>query len=400
MDILCLMGLFPDEYRAQIEKDSIKGMQNAANKLQWAIVRGLDQIVDVKASIVNSLYIGSYPKRYKKLMIPSFPFHHKEGANDINVGFCNLSGLKFFSRYFSARKAVVKWAKSKSDDKKVLLIYAMTTPFVNIAEYIKKKFPEIKICLVVPDLPEHMRPGKSDSKSFYSILKQREIKMLRRMLKKVDSYVLLTDAMKEWFGYPITYTVVEGIAMPTSVSTESVEKKKTILYAGGINVQYGTLDLVKSFIATGRDDWELSLYGDGSALEQIREVAKDHPNVKLHGMVPNTTVVAAQKEAAVLVNPRKNQIFTKYSFPSKILEYMSSGTPVLAYKLDGIPNEYDPYFFHIEDTENGLTNALEHVMSLTDEERADMGEKARTFVAENKNPRCQCQKIVDMLNNL
>ena len=64
MDILCLMGLFPDEFREEIQKDSKKGIQNAANKLQWAIVKGLDQIQDVNVSIINSLYIGSYPKKY------------------------------------------------------------------------------------------------------------------------------------------------------------------------------------------------------------------------------------------------------------------------------------------------------------------------------------------------
>ena len=38
------------------------------------------------------------------------------------------------------------------------------------------------------------------------------------------------------------------------------------------------------------------------------------------------------------VNPRQNnEEFTKYSFPSKTMEYLASGVPVVAYKLDGIP---------------------------------------------------------------
>ena len=43
MNILCLMGLFPEEYEAEILKNSVSGVQNAANKLQWAIVDGLNR---------------------------------------------------------------------------------------------------------------------------------------------------------------------------------------------------------------------------------------------------------------------------------------------------------------------------------------------------------------------
>ena len=108
MDILCLMGLFPDEYRKEIEKDSKFGMQNAANKLQWEIVRGLDRVDGVDTKIVNSLYIGAYPKRYRRMRIPTFSFAHRDGARDINVGFCNLPLVKLLSRYLGVKKEVRK----------------------------------------------------------------------------------------------------------------------------------------------------------------------------------------------------------------------------------------------------------------------------------------------------
>ena len=39
-------------------------------------------------------------------------------------------------------------------------------------------------------------------------------------------------------------------------------------------------------------------------------------------------------------------------------------------------------------------------MSLTDDERAEMGKRAKNFVAEYKNPKKQCEKIVKMLSAL
>ncbi len=401
MDILCLMGLFPEEYREEIEKQSKRGIQYAANKLQWAIVKGLDEIEDVNVKIANSLYIGSYPKKYSKLMIPTFEFKHSEKATgDINIGFCNLMGYKFLSRYLSIKKVVREWAETPSDSQKVLLAYALTTPFTDIAGYVKKKYPDIKVCIVVPDLPEYMSTS-TKRRIFYDVAKKIQIKLIRKSIKDVDCYVLLTDTMKEWFGYPVTYTVVEGIATAKIDTDEAVaDRKHTVLYAGGIKREYGTVDLVEAFIKQNRSDWELVIYGDGTAMEEIKELSREYPNIHIMGSTPNQTVVEEQKKSSILVNPRKNQPFTRYSFPSKIMEYMSSGTPVLAYKLDGMPDEYDDYYYRIDEAVGGFEKSLGFVMSLTDDERAEMGKRAKNFVAEYKNPKKQCEKIVKMLSAL
>ena len=399
MDILCLMGLFPKEYLDQIQQDSIGGLQYAADKLQWAIVNGLDQIDGVKVRIANSLYIGSYPKRYKKIKIPTFNFKHNETAeNDINVGFCNLMGYKFFSKYVNAKKVIKQWAKEQNGEQKVLLAYALTTPFCQLCDYVKKHYPEIKVCIVVPDLPEYM--STSQKKNLRSKIKSVEIKFLKKATRNLDCFVFIADAMKEWFEKPVKYTVVEGIAAgATGDSVPAEERKKSIIYAGGIKREYGVVDLVEAFIKADNPEWELVIYGGGTAVDEIKTICDGRTDVKLMGSVPNAEVVAAQKTASLLVNPRKNQVFTKYSFPSKVLEYMSSGTPMLAYKLDGIPDEYDPYYYRISEEENGFAEALKNVMSLSAEERCEMGERAKRFVRENKNPKSQCERIINLISS-
>lgn len=399
-DIVCLTGLFPEEYVDEINKYSLTGVQNAANKLQWGIVKGLDGLGE-NVTIFNSIYVGSYPRLYRKIMIPTFHFSHGLEKNDINIGFINIAGIKVLSRYYTVKRELDKWASVDSGREKVLLIYAMTTPFAQLAGYIKRKYSSIKVIYIIPDLPMYMNVTKVQESSVYRTRKKIEEFLFHRSLKNVDGYVLLTDGMKEWFTTDIKYTVVEGMAtIDNTIDVDDIKKKKQILYAGGIKREYGVIDLVSAFSQIDDPEWELVIYGDGTDMESVCEYAKRDVRIKIMGSAPNAVVMKHQREAALLINPRKNQEMAKYSFPSKTLEYMLSGTPMLGYKLAGIPEEYYDNMFVIQDSENGMEEALRKAMDLPETERIKMGEKAKHFVVKEKNPEKQCQKILELIGRL
>lgn len=399
-DIVCLTGLFPEEYVDEINKYSLTGVQNAANKLQWGIVKGLDGLGE-NVTIFNSIYVGSYPRLYRKIMIPTFHFSHGAEKNDINIGFINIAGIKVLSRYYTVKRELDKWASVDSGREKVLLIYAMTTPFAQLAGYIKRKYSSIKVIYIIPDLPMYMNVTKVQESAVYRTRKKIEEFLFHRSLKNVDGYVLLTDGMKEWFTTDINYTVVEGMAtIDNTIDVDDIKKKKQILYAGGIKREYGVIDLVSAFSQIDDPEWELVIYGDGTDMESVCEYAKRDVRIKIMGSAPNAVVMKHQREAALLINPRKNQEMAKYSFPSKTLEYMLSGTPMLGYKLAGIPEEYYDNMFVIQDSENGMEEALRKAMDLPETERIKMGEKAKHFVIKEKTPEKQCKKILELIGRL
>lgn len=399
-DIVCLTGLFPEEYVDEINKYSLTGVQNAANKLQWGIVKGLDALGE-NVTVFNSIYVGSYPRLYRKIMIPTFHFSHGSEKNDINIGFINIAGIKVLSRYYTVKRELDKWASVDSGREKVLLIYAMTTPFAQLAGYIKRKYSSIKVIYIIPDLPMYMNVTKVQESLVYRTRKKIEEFLFHRSLKNVDGYVLLTDGMKEWFTTDINYTVVEGMAtIDNTIDVDDIKKKKQILYAGGIKREYGVIDLVSAFSQIDDPEWELVIYGDGTDMESVCEYAKKDVRIKIMGSAPNAVVMKHQREAALLINPRKNQEMAKYSFPSKTLEYMLSGTPMLGYKLAGIPEEYYDNMFVIQDSENGMEEALRKAMNLPEAERIKMGEKAKNFVVKEKNPEKQCKKILELIGRL
>ena len=73
---------------------------------------------------------------------------------------------------------------------------------------------------------------------------------------------------------------------------------------------------------------------------------------------------------------------------------------MLGYKLAGIPEEYYDNMFVIQDSENGMEEALRKAMNLPEAERIKMGEKAKNFVVKEKNPEKQCKKILELIGRL
>ena len=104
----------------------------------------------------------------------------------------------------------------------------------------------------------------------------------------------------------------------------------------------------------------------------------------------------------MLVNPRQNTgEYVKYSFPSKLMEYMASGTPVVAYPLAGVPQDYREYFYLVPDHEiDSLASTIQRVLATPGEERSRIGQRARDFVLQEKSPEVQTAKILQMISDI
>ena len=196
---------------------------------------------------------------------------------------------------------------------------------------------------------------------------------------------------------------MEGIATETEIQrhTKAENEIKTVLYSGTLHKRFGVLNLVHAFGLIENPSYKLVICGIGDSEKEIKDVAAKDPRIDFRGQLDRKDILKLQQEATVLVNPRQNnEEFTKYSFPSKNLEYLSSGTPLVAYKLDGIPDEYDDFINYVPDNSpETLANKLIEVCEQSPQKRRSHGEAARKFVLENKNAVVQTKKILDLLEN-
>ena len=250
-----------------------------------------------------------------------------------------------------------------------------------------------KPCIgIVTDLPD-MLSGSSFSK-----------KLANFVIYHCTHYVLLTEAMNDYIqNKDKPYVVLEGHSDISMGEKEpSMDKKKpirTVFYAGGVSRQYGLEDLAEGFLLADIPNTRLEIYGPGDYVKDLQQLAEKDPRIIYGGMLLNTEIVTKEQEATLLVNPRPtHEEFVKYSFPSKTMEYMASGTPVLTTRLPGMPKEYYPYVDFIEEeSAGGIAAALKKVLSHSDEELFHKGMAARAFVLEGRNNVVQAKKLLQML---
>lgn len=352
MKILFLCGVYADENENEILNNTIGCAEQSANIFQKKLVYGLKNN-KYQYKIISAPFIGAYPIRYKKMRFKSFTVSQSEFQY---VPFNNIWGIRNFSREKSMKKAIRNYFSHESEEEFLIMVYCAHTPFLEAALYAKKLRPKSKICFIVPDLPQYMNLNEGHRK-FYNFAKIFDIKKMYKSINCVDSFVLLTEPMKEVLNVNNRpYMVVEGIVDIISEKSSaflSDDNLCRIVYTGKLNVKFGIIDLVNAFMKIGNPNYRLILCGDGDAKEFVINASTKDKRIEYKGQVP----VAAAKEyinsADILVNPRQNNDeYTKYSFPSKTIEYLLSGKPVISFFLNGMPEIYKKFLIILDSFDN------------------------------------------------
>jgi glycosyltransferase involved in cell wall biosynthesis len=397
MKIIFIGGLFPEKLQAEIERKSKGTIDYAADTLQKALIEGLDNYTNY-LKIINLPFLNIYPF-YSAMRIRSFNFSHNQFSDHVNVGFLNLPIFKKISRYINTKKELNRSITTKEE---VILIYSLHTPFIRAAIGIKRKFPSIKVCVIVPDL---MQFTSEESRwSLLRFINNKERQLLNGLLEEVDGFVVLSDLMHDALNIKERPWVrVEGIFNKKDIQC-NVEKEnfKTIMYSGALAKRYGIMNLLNAFSNINEQDYRLWICGNGDCKDEIIKRAELDNRIIYFGQIPRNEVLKLQKKATILINPRtSNGEFTKFSFPSKLMEYLGSGTPCIIHRLPGIPDEYYQYVFVAkEETVEGLKSSIINLCSKNSSELKQMGELAKNFVMNDKTPIKQCHKIVKMLSSL
>ena len=243
---------------------------------------------------------------------------------------------------------------------------------------------------IVTDLPEFMT----------SDLLYRHI--VNRVISLSTCYVFLAEKMNEKLnpeGKP--YALMEGLCDPDEFPAISRTHNHSIIYAGNLDDGNGAWQLIQAFQKWNQCDYTLEIYGDGDDEERIRKAADHSEKIVFGGLLKNSEIVDKLSSAALLVNPRPTSSpFVQYSFPSKTMEYMASGTPFASTRLPSIPEEYFRYIGSLGT--GGEEEILDYLFRFSAADYhglLERAEAARTFVKEEKNNRIQTLNMLKVLRS-
>lgn len=385
MRVIYIASVFDDEC-LQKKFNSKPVLPYAANRYNTLLFEGIVKngietnvlsVVPINRTIYKKMLFRGYTKKSKNLCIRFLSQINLPGLKNI---FNILSG--FFKTLFAPKGSII--------------VCDVLVVSVCLGAFWAAKLRGFKKLGIVTDLPKFLCISQS---SFM-------LKINNKIIADSDAYVFLTEQMNDEVNpAKKPYIVLEGHAnedMQDAMHLPFLGNTKNVMYAGALEKIYGIEMLCEAFLDIALPNEFLHIYGNGNYAEELSILAKENKNIIYHGNRPNHEIVEAELRATLLVNPRPTDgEYTKFSFPSKTLEYMVSGTPVLSSRLAGIPAEYEDYIFYFDDnTKESLGKQLRKILDLSPEVLEAKGAAAKSFALKKKSNVIQSKKIIDFCRSL
>lgn len=379
------------------------GPSVAGNKMQLGIIKELKKLHD-NITVATEIPIASYP-RERKIIIKASDI---EVADDIQakvVPFINIFLLKQISIIICAFLVLLKWSIRNKREKKVIITFN-SFPYISIPTILTSKLFKIKMICIFADPPiDSVNRGLLGK-----IAQFFERKSTEKNIKDYDGIVALNKKAIEKYAPNTKFVLVDGgFDISDKPQNEPggqwLEYSEgdiiDIVFSGGLYEYNGLKNLVEAFKSIENDNLRLNIYGEGPLKDFIKNATQTDCRIVYHGNVSNDKMLIIQQNAGVLINPRPtSDPISLYTFPSKMIEYMLSGTPVITTKLNGLTPDYLNNVFFIEDNSIlEIEKGIKFVTELEKEQLINKAKEARTFIISNKTWEIQSKKIYQFIND-
>lgn len=349
----------------------------------WSLTRALS--THNQLTLISSIPIQNYPLA-NKIFFGGGKFS-VENISGFYVPFINLLIFKHLTRLISTFFILIYLYKVSKPQ--AIFIHGVHSPYLLLAALLSSF--DIKTAVIVTDPPGVIK--KTDS-FLARYLKNLDAKLVKYLLNKSGLVVslspkLLLDLDKPKFKLTFPGFLNKNFKKHIDISINRGKRKKNnkfrIVYAGGLHKEYGVRNLVDAVLTLNKNlEIELLLFGKGNELNYIKEVSSIDSRIIYGGFVNNAQVALELTHANLLINPRPTDLeFASLSFPSKLIEYMYSGTPILTTRIQSIPDNFKDCFFFIDDESiEGIQKSILTTFNLTEDERKIKSEHAKNTVTE------------------
>lgn len=278
-----------------------------------------------------------------------------------------------------ARVARIHWAT------RIDVVHVHNMPDVLVLIGLVPRLTGAKVILDLHDpMPEvfQVKYGLSERHAFIRILR-----FLERVSIRLANRVLTPNvAFREVFvarGCPpakiqiVMNAPQEDVFPPTGVAPPRHDGKFVIMFHGTVVERHGlgtALEAIRR-LRSRVPGLQFEVYGEGDFAPRFEQLVQHHALqdvIRYHGYVSLEEIAEAVQHVDVGLVPNLRNAFTEINLPTRILEYLSAGKPVVAPRTRGILDYFDERSLYL--FEPGNAAALADVLY---DVYADAGDRAQ-----------------------
>lgn len=391
----------PDQVAKQVfQHDQHPAIQT--HKFGWSFILSLSQFT--RPFLISAMPVSNYPLNQKIFFgYSSFKDGNYKG---VYIPFLNILILKHITRFLTALFLLLYHILVRNF--KTIFVHGVHSPYLILC-YLFSIFG-VKYHVILTDPAGVVLPTDSKFTQFFKTIDKN---LVGFFIRHADTVICLSPYLVEHYQINSNHIVFPGILnkdfrnFVDESRLKNIENIKDkvfkITYAGGLNEAYGIKLLVDAVAGLNKSiPIELLLYGKGDQVNYIKDKSLIDSRIKYMGFCNTEELVPALLTSDLLVNPRpSNQEFAILSFPSKLIEYLYTGVPVLTTRIKSIPDDYQEHFFYIDDESIiGIQNSILDIIQLPEKIRAEKAHKASNFIKKNASDEAVGKKLSLMINNI
>jgi glycosyltransferase involved in cell wall biosynthesis len=146
----------------------------------------------------------------------------------------------------------------------------------------------------------------------------------------------------------------------------------------------------------------LFVAGRGPLVDSVLAASRRDTRIKYVGFLSLQEVLKLYREADLLLNLRLTRaLHTRYFFPSKLMELLASGTPVLSTCPAHVREEFSEIAYLLEEETSGtLASQICDIVKEIPSQRQARGQRAQALIREQKSWSVQGRRIANFIRRI
>jgi glycosyltransferase involved in cell wall biosynthesis len=368
----------------------------SSNRFQFELLSRLLQSYATRVTAICPIPIHSFPER--RILFGRQNRSPQENFDIISPAFINWGPIKIISLLVTVLVTVLVEAR-RSGKPQLILLY---NPYIGytIPALLLARVWRIPAVGIIADL------NPAPVWSLRGLLRHIESALQRWAVKQLTALVPFSihtvHDLKFHRRYMRLAPGVEASEFDLLQPLEPGQHERALSFSGTLVYANGLQLLLDAFALVKDPSIQLWISGRGDMEAKVIKAAKHDARIHFWGFLERKDLLNLMRRSMVLVNPRPAFLLEhRYNFPSKILEYLAIGRPVISTATSDVAQEYGGYLkLLVDETPQALAQLIEATFAENLVDLDAFGRRGRDFVLTQENWAILGERVADFLSSL